>query len=94
MIDYFALALGHGLLVLAFVRLFMRESLDVDPAIADLKDQAEALRPNPRQQKRSAEQQDQDKAPENARQARSLSADRATRRSSRPSPATQGRKAR
>jgi hypothetical protein len=94
MIDYFALALGHGLLVLAFVRLFMRESLDVDPAIADLKDQAEAVRPNPRQQKRSEERQDQEKSQEGAVQARSLSADKAARRSSRPSPSTKAHRAR
>lgn len=45
MIDYFALALGHGLLVLAFLRLVMRDSLDVDPAISELKAAAEAKRP-------------------------------------------------
>jgi len=45
MIDYFALALGHGLLVLAFLRLVMRDSLDVDPAISELSEAAEAKRP-------------------------------------------------
>jgi len=44
MIDYFALALGHGLLVLAFLRLVMRDSLDVDPAISELKEAAEKKR--------------------------------------------------
>jgi len=33
MIDYFALALGHGLLALAVLRLVQREELDVDPVI-------------------------------------------------------------
>ena len=53
MIDYFALALGHGLLVLAFLRLVMRDSLDVDPAITELKEAAEAKRPNPRANRHS-----------------------------------------
>lgn len=33
MIDYFALALGHGLLAIAFLRLVQRDELDVDPVI-------------------------------------------------------------
>jgi hypothetical protein len=33
MIDYFALALGHGLLAIALLRLVMREGLDDDPLI-------------------------------------------------------------
>ncbi|MEP0392864.1 MAG: hypothetical protein ABJ205_08280 [Erythrobacter sp.] len=44
MIDYFALALGHCLLVLAFMRLVMRDSLDIDPAITELKEAADAKR--------------------------------------------------
>jgi len=38
MIDYFALALGHGLLVIALLRLVMRESLDVDPHLKSIAD--------------------------------------------------------
>jgi len=53
MIDYFALALGHGLLVLAFMRLVMRESLDTDPAISELNEAAKAKRPNPAQRRNS-----------------------------------------
>lgn len=53
MIDYFALALGHGLLVLAFVRLVTRDSLDVDPAIRELRQAAKAKRPNPAQRRAS-----------------------------------------
>lgn len=33
MIDYFALALTHGLIVLALWRLLMRPDLDRDPAV-------------------------------------------------------------
>ncbi len=44
MIDYFALALGHGLLALALLRLVLREDLDADPVITALKDKAEAER--------------------------------------------------
>ncbi len=44
MIDYFALALGHGLLALAMLRLVMREALDVDPRLKELADKAEAER--------------------------------------------------
>ena len=40
MIDYFSLALGHGLLALALLRLVMRDALDSDPAIARLEQQA------------------------------------------------------
>ena len=53
MIDYFALALGHGLLVLAFLRLVMRDSLDADPAITELEQVAKAKHPNPRSIRRS-----------------------------------------
>ena len=37
MIDYFALALGHGLLAIALLRLVMRAGLDVDPLIEEIK---------------------------------------------------------
>ncbi|UAB78602.1 hypothetical protein INR77_02370 [Erythrobacter sp. SCSIO 43205] len=53
MIDYFALALGHGLLVLVFVRLVVRDSLDVDPAITALREQARTKRPNSAQRRAS-----------------------------------------
>ena len=33
MIDYFALALGHGLIAFALLRLVLREGLDADPLI-------------------------------------------------------------
>lgn len=35
MIDYFALALGHGLLAVALLRLVMNDDLDFDPTIAE-----------------------------------------------------------
>ena len=37
MIDYFALALGHGLMAIALLRLVLREDLDGDPLLARLK---------------------------------------------------------
>ncbi|MEL6529584.1 MAG: hypothetical protein AAGK01_07130 [Pseudomonadota bacterium] len=38
MIDYFALALGHGLMAIALLHLVMRDGLDVDPLIGGIKD--------------------------------------------------------
>lgn len=37
MIDYFALALGHGLIAIALLRLVLRDGLDADPLIGDIK---------------------------------------------------------
>lgn len=37
MIDYFALALGHGLLVIALLRLVLRDGLDVDPLLDQMR---------------------------------------------------------
>ena len=37
MIDYIALAIGHGLLAIALLRLVMREGLDVDPLLDSFK---------------------------------------------------------
>lgn len=36
MIDYFALALGHGLLAIALLRLVLRDGLDADPLIEQI----------------------------------------------------------
>ncbi len=44
MIDYFALALGHGLMVIALLRLFMRDALDADPLIEGIKAEDAARR--------------------------------------------------
>ncbi|AOL93526.1 hypothetical protein [Porphyrobacter sp. LM 6] len=41
MIDYFALALGHGLLAIALLRLVMRDALDTDPLLESLRQEAE-----------------------------------------------------
>lgn len=41
MIDYLALTIGHGLLALAFWRLFLRDSVDRDPLLEQIR-QAEA----------------------------------------------------
>lgn len=37
MIDYFALALGHGLMAIALLRLVLRDDLDADPLLGRLK---------------------------------------------------------
>jgi hypothetical protein len=37
MIDYFALALGHGLMAIALLRLVLREDVDADPLIGRFK---------------------------------------------------------
>jgi len=44
MIDYFALALGHGLLAIALLRLMLRDGLDADPLIGELKAETEGNR--------------------------------------------------
>ncbi|MFO6448791.1 hypothetical protein ACLBKU_16780 [Erythrobacter sp. NE805] len=36
MIDYFALALGHGLLAIALLRLVVKPGLEADPLIGSL----------------------------------------------------------
>jgi 4'-phosphopantetheinyl transferase EntD len=40
MIDQLALALGHGLLAVALLRLALREDVDVDPLVEELKEEA------------------------------------------------------
>lgn len=44
MIDYFALALGHGLMAIALLRLVLREDCDGDPLLARLKEETAANR--------------------------------------------------
>lgn len=44
MIDTFALALGHGLLAVAMMRLVLREGLDVDPLLDDIKSETSGNR--------------------------------------------------
>lgn len=44
MIDYFALALGHGLLAFALLRLALRADVDGDPLITSLTQAAAARR--------------------------------------------------
>jgi hypothetical protein len=44
MIDYFALALGHGLLVVALLRLVLRDGLDVDPLLTRIAGEVTANR--------------------------------------------------
>lgn len=56
MIDYIALTLGHGLLVLVFLRLVLRESLDVDPTISEMQEKAQAQRPRAKRHKAQSSQ--------------------------------------
>ncbi|MBA4767461.1 MAG: hypothetical protein H2049_07475 [Porphyrobacter sp.] len=44
MIDTFALALGHALLAVALMRLVLREGLDVDPLLDDIKSETSGNR--------------------------------------------------
>jgi hypothetical protein len=44
MIDYFALALGHGLMAIALLRLVLRADLDADPLLGQIKDDTAANR--------------------------------------------------
>jgi hypothetical protein len=44
MIDHIALAIGHGLMAIALLRLVMRAGLDDDPLIGELKSEAEEKR--------------------------------------------------
>ena len=44
MIDYIALAIGHGLMAIALLRLALREDLDSDPLVRQLKEDAAANR--------------------------------------------------
>ncbi len=44
MIDYFALALGHGLMAIALLRLVLRDDLDADPLLGQMKADTEANR--------------------------------------------------
>lgn len=44
MIDYLSLAIGHVLLAVAFLRLVMREQLDVDPVLQEHSEKRQAQR--------------------------------------------------
>ena len=44
MIDHLALAIGHGLLAIAMLRLVMRPALDEDPLIGAIRKQAQGNR--------------------------------------------------
>lgn len=44
MIDYLALAIGHGLLAIALLRLVLRPGLDEDPLIAAIREEGESDR--------------------------------------------------
>ena len=44
MIDYLALAIGHGLLAIGFLRLVMRDGLNIDPLLDSFKQRASQRR--------------------------------------------------
>ncbi len=54
MIDYISLALGHGLLAIALLRLVMRDALDIDPKLQSYKDAEAAEREAARTSGRNA----------------------------------------
>ncbi|TMM48351.1 hypothetical protein [Qipengyuania marisflavi] len=65
MIDYFALALTHGLLLLAVLRIVMRDALDSEDPLAGAEpdatgadDAPEPLRRNRRKRAKSADRRD------------------------------------
>ncbi|QUL37113.1 hypothetical protein [Erythrobacter sp. JK5] len=60
MIDYFALALGHGLMAVALLRLFFRPDLEVDPLLRDLADEADRKRREATQAARHSRRQGAD----------------------------------
>jgi hypothetical protein len=66
MIDYFALALGHGLMAIALLRLVLRKGLDEDPLIGELGEQANAKRKAVSASGRSAARRARSGGPEEA----------------------------
>ncbi|MEM9310726.1 MAG: hypothetical protein AAGA34_04705 [Pseudomonadota bacterium] len=58
MIDYIALSIGHGLLALAFLRMVMRDGLDVDPLLDRLRQSARARRQDRARARRRAPDED------------------------------------
>lgn len=66
MIDYFALALGHGLMAIALLRLVLRKGLDDDPLIGELGEKANARRRAASAAGRSAARRSRSAEPEGA----------------------------
>lgn len=66
MIDTFALALGHGLLAVALLRLAMRAGLDEDPLVASLEAEADSNRKAASASGRNAARRARDEAGEAA----------------------------
>ena len=63
MIDYFALALGHGLLAIALLRLVVKQGLDEDPLIGSIKDETKANRKVSSAEGRNTARRERDDAP-------------------------------
>jgi hypothetical protein len=60
MIDHIALAIGHGLLAVALLRLVLRAGLDDDPLIGSIEAEAEETRKRNSASGRSAARRAQD----------------------------------
>ena len=58
MIDYFALALGHGLMAIALLRLFFRDALDHDPLLDQIKQATRERRMKANSARQNARRQD------------------------------------
>ncbi len=74
MIDYLSLALGHGLLAVALLRLVMREELDVDPRLQEFADKVDEERAEgtiagraARRRKEQGSEQNQERAKDRAK---------------------------
>lgn len=50
MIDYFALALSHGLILIALIRLVGQKALDEDPKLGDGRKKRRSAQPAPEQE--------------------------------------------
>ena len=66
MIDYLSLIIGHALLAIAFLRLVMRDDLDVDPELQSYADKAEAEREAASVAGRNARRRKEAASPESA----------------------------
>lgn len=67
MIDHIALAIGHGLLALALLRLALRDDLNADPLLEGLKAAARGRRAARRKARRRRERRRSDAASQEQR---------------------------
>lgn len=64
MIDHFALALGHGLMAVALLRLAMHTGLDTDPVITEIAAEADGKRKAASAASRNAARRDRQAPPD------------------------------